>query len=131
MHSTTLSLIDARLTLSRYYAARFYNRPLTEAELAQNRKVDEIRFRGAIYTNVLVAASSYPGVSGVEPAGVYDVDGSHVFSAPNVTVGNMTYVADGYTIEVWNGSAWAVAPSMGNLGLSIKNGSFYLRYKVN
>lgn len=47
------------------------------------------------------------------------------------TTGDEYWVESDQKYYVWNGSAWAVAPSMGNLGLSIKNGSFYLRYKVN
>lgn len=44
-------------------------------------------------------------------------------------------VGDEYWVEseqgyfVWNGTSWAEAPSMGNLGLSIKNGMFYIRFK--
>ena len=112
MHNTSSDLggryrlINERLTMSRYYAARFYNRPLTEAELAQNRKVDEVRFRGAVISNVVVAASSYPGVSGTEASGVYEVDGSHSFTAPDVTVGSVTFSADAYILEEWNGSGW-------------------------
>lgn len=116
MDSKTISLIDARLTLSRYYAARFYNRPLTESELAQNRKVDEIRFRGAVYTNVVVAASSYAGVSGMETAGVYEVVGSHTFTAPDAAVNGLTYSADGYVVETWGGSGWVNAQAFsGNI----------------
>ena len=44
-------------------------------------------------------------------------------------------VGDEYWVEseqgyyVWNGTSWVEAPSMGNLGLSIKNGMLYIRYK--
>ncbi len=111
-HSTktaSYGTINERLTMSRYYAARFYNRPLTVAELKHNRRIDEIRFRGAVYTNVVVAASSYAGVSGVETAGVYEVVGSHTFTAPDTTVNGLTYSADGYVIETRGGSGWVNA----------------------
>ena len=56
---------------------RFYfNKVLTEEELAQNRKVDEYRFFGRyVVTNVLVQ-STYSYLQGNEKSGPYEVDGS-------------------------------------------------------
>lgn len=108
-HLSDSKNVDIRLSLGRFYSARFYNRPLGESELAQNRKVDEVRFRGAVYTNVVVEASVYAGVGGIEAAGVYEVVGSHTFTAPDVTAGGVLYRAIGYTIETWNGKFWSSA----------------------
>ena len=94
-----------------YHALRIYTRKLSDDELAWNMAVDECRFReGPIpSTNVIVEASSYAGVAGVEPPGVYTVVGSHTFTAPDVTIGDVTYSAVGHTIETWTGSYWASA----------------------
>ncbi len=94
-----------------YHAVRIYSRKLTDEELAWNMVVDECRFRGGALprTNVVVEASTYAGVCGTEASGVYEVVGSHTFTAPDVTVGGVTYSAVGYTLETWNGSYWASA----------------------
>lgn len=94
-----------------YHALRIYSRKLSDEELARNMMVDEIRFRGGAIpnTNVVVEASVYAGVGGVEAAGVYEVVGSHTFTAPDVTVGGTIYRAAGYTIETWNGKFWSSA----------------------
>ncbi len=90
-----------------YYAARIYNRPLTEAELAQNRKVDEVRFRGAVVTNVVVA-SALAGAQGVETNGVYEVEGSWTFTAlPTVLESGKTVRPTGYSIETLENGVWS------------------------
>ena len=102
--------IDRRLTLSRYYSARFYNRPLTNEELAWNRKVDEIRFHGAVYTNVVVA-SSKAEAQGVQPNGVYEVIAEGTFTAEPVPAlkdgAHFTYVPRGYTVERLVNGVWS------------------------
>ena len=56
---------------------RAYNRVLTDAEIAQNYKVDVARFdRVLAATNVVVAASDY---NGALAADAYEVFGTHVF----------------------------------------------------
>ena len=91
---------------------RFYfNKVLTEEELAQNRKVDEYRFFGRyVVTNVLVQ-STYSYLDGNEKAGPYEVEGSYTFTAPEtVTAPNgITYACDGYTVETQDGIGWANA----------------------
>ena len=79
---------------------RFYfNKVLTEDELAQNRKVDEYRFFGRyVVTNVLVQ-STYSYLDGNEKAGPYEVEGSYTFTAP------------GYTVETQDGIGWAYSTS--------------------
>ena len=93
---------------------RFYfNKVLTEEELAQNRKVDEYRFFGRyVVTNVLVQ-STYSYLDGYEKAGPYEVDGSYTFTAPEtVTAPNgITYACDGYTVETQDGIGWAALTS--------------------
>ena len=87
---------------------RFYNRALTDAEVAQNRTVDEFRFFGRLAETNVVVRSSFSFLEGCDKCGVYDVDGSYTFVAPeSVTAANgITYAPDGYTIETWDGSAW-------------------------
>ena len=59
-------------------ALRLYDRPLADAEIAQNYKVDVARFDGELVTtNVLVAASDY---NGALDADAYEVYGSHTFA---------------------------------------------------
>ena len=89
-----------------FYAWRAYSRKLTDSELAWNMAIDEIRFRGGDappVTNVVIAADEL-GRYGAEPAGVYVVDGSHTFTAPNAMAGGCTYAATGYTVETWDSS---------------------------
>ena len=90
---------------------RFYNRVLTPAELAWNRKVDEVRFfTGNIpalleipVTNAVVASSPVT-LGGTEANGVYAVDGEgHTFTAPATKTANgIDYALDGYALETWN-----------------------------
>jgi len=86
-------------------AVRFYNRPLTEAELAHNRKVDEIRYRGAVVTNVVVCTNR-EGVQGAEPDGVYEVVGEWTFTAAPQTVGGTQLEPKGYVLETLENGAW-------------------------
>ncbi|MBP5225942.1 MAG: hypothetical protein J6336_00995, partial [Kiritimatiellae bacterium] len=55
-NNTVPAEIGKRAITGDYFAFRLYNRPLSEAELEQNMKVDEIRFRGntAPYRDVTV-----------------------------------------------------------------------------
>ena len=104
---------ESRYVAGAFHATRFYNRTLTEAELARNRRVDEFRFRGAGIgvTNVVVAAGRRPGAEGVEKAGAYEVEGSWNFTAAPVAVPRegktpLLLTPTGYTLETWNGGAW-------------------------
>lgn len=105
---------ESRYMKGLIHATRFYNRTLTEAELAQNRRVDEYRFRGAglTVTNVVVAAGRHADVQGVEPTGVYEVEGAWIFSAAVVTRMNdqgktVEYTPTGYTLETFANGAWS------------------------
>ena len=92
-----------------YYALRIYNHALTEAELAHNRMVDEIRYRGN-FPNANVTVACEPAFEGAAtpismPAGDYEVTGSWTFTAESVAMGDST-LPPRYTIETWDGSAW-------------------------
>ena len=91
------------------HSLRIYNRLLTDAEIAQNNAVDEVRFRGdGVIVRTLTA-----GVEGAEPSGFYTVGGDgHEFSAPaEKTVGGTTWICAGYTLEAYNGAddTWGTA----------------------
>ncbi|MBP5509517.1 MAG: hypothetical protein J6Z49_01200 [Kiritimatiellae bacterium] len=94
------------------HAVRIYSSELVPAELAWNRMLDEVRYRGA-ETNVNVAVvSSAAGVEANETAGRYMVNGHHVFTAPaSVTANGCTYALEGYTLEVWDADkkGWGAA----------------------
>ncbi|MBR0505809.1 MAG: hypothetical protein IJJ84_10430 [Kiritimatiellae bacterium] len=85
---------------------RYYDRVLTDEELAWNRQVDNYRYFGPPVTNVIVATTN-PNLHGNEAEGAYEVVGSHTFTAPaTLTAKGITYTNDGYTVETWDGSAW-------------------------
>ena len=113
------------------HSFRFYNRVLTDAEVAQNRKVDEYRFHGRCDVTV---QSTYSYLEGYDKNGCYDVDGSYTFVAPeSVTAPNgITYACDGYILEtqdangIWGGavshigSSYLYEPSAGTVRLTWK-----------
>ena len=89
-------------------ALRLYDRPLSDAEIAQNYKVDVARFDGALVsTNVLVAASDY---NGDLAADAYEVYGTHVFEGANSAI-------DGSApnrVKVWTlqNGAWVLSETI-------------------
>lgn len=84
-------------------AFRFYDRPLSAAELAQNRKVDDFRFHGLLHTtNVVVAVAKDHDFSTDPAAGAYEVSGSATFTA---SAGRDT--PTGYKLESWDAVAGA------------------------
>ena len=102
------------------YAYRAYSRKLTDSELAWNRLVDEIRFRGADIlpvTNVVVEADAF-GRIGAEAAGIYMVEDAHTFTAGNVTIDGNVYKPVGYRIEEWNESEKKWQPPVSHDGAS-------------
>ena len=109
----TLDLRSRRWFLGVIKAVRIYNRVLSDAELAQNREIDEARFFGAPLETGVVVASSVRGVEGNEPEGEYAIPaGGRTFTAPaTVTVGEDTYSCTGYTLETWDGSDWGAPVS--------------------
>lgn len=97
---------NERYMVGKMQAVRFYGRPLTEEELAWNRKVDDVRYKGRVVTNVVVA-SDRPFCAGVESNGVYEVEGTWTFTAKPMAVADRTYAPAGYTIETWTDGGWS------------------------
>lgn len=89
-----------RTSVGTWHCVRLYNRALTDAEIRQNRRVDDFRFRGD--ANVVVC-STVPGAEATEACGNYDVNGSHTFTASGVqTVDGVDYAPAGYQLEIWD-----------------------------
>ncbi len=108
-NSDVLNEIAPRTLNGDYYAFRIYNRALSEAELAHNMMVDEIRYRG-VFTNANVTVVCDVPFEGIAapvsiPAGEYEVTGAFTFTADGVVVGESTFPPR-YTVETWDGSAW-------------------------
>ena len=83
---------------------RQYDHALSPAEVAQNRKVDDFRYFGKFAETDVIVQSTYAALQGNEPDGEYDVDGSHIFTAPaNVMIKvngkEIEYACAGYTVE--------------------------------
>ena len=84
-----------------FYALRLYTRPLSEEELAWNRMVDEVRFRGSDENVNVVVESNVAGVEGTELNGKYLVNGHHAFSAAATVVDGNEWEPTGYKLETW------------------------------
>ena len=94
-----------------FKSARIYNRALTDAELARNRAADEVRFfaRPAAAGD-LVVASTVEGLGGDMPCGAYRPAAGYEFMAQTeVVLDGVPYELAGYTLETWDGTAWANA----------------------
>lgn len=88
-------------------ALRVYNRPLSDAEIAHNYKVDVARFDGVLSVTNVVVAGKYTAYEGLA-AGEYEVLGSGTFTAGAATDGNgKVRPVVGYTIETWENGAWS------------------------
>ena len=91
---------------------RLYNRALTDAEVAKNRKVDEYRYFGRYAEPNVVVQSTYSYLEGYDKCGGYEVVDSYTFAAPaTMTAPNgIAYACDGYTVEtrdangIWGGA---------------------------
>ena len=103
-HSTTTELLKGTI-----HDFRFYNRVLSDAEVAWNRIVDQARY----FTEpCVVVASTRADVQANEADGEYGVSGSYTFTAPeSVTAGRITYAPAGYAIQQWDDAAgcWGAA----------------------
>ena len=92
--------------------ARIYNRALTNAELEQNRAVDEVRFfgRSPAATGDLVVTSKVERLGGDLPNGAYRPAAGYTFTSQTEAVlDGVPYELKGYTLETWNGTEWADA----------------------
>lgn len=103
-YSTTTELLKGTI-----HDFRFYDRVLSDAEVAWNRVVDEARY----FTEpCVVVASTRADVQANEADGEYGVSGSYTFTAPeSVTVGKITYAPAGYAIQAWDDASncWGAA----------------------
>ena len=84
---------------------RFYNRVLTDDELAHNRMVDDYRFHGVMPVTNVIVATSHSFFSGNERCFNYQISGSYTFSASAETRTDshgIEYAFDGYTLETWD-----------------------------
>ena len=90
---------------------RFYNRALTDAEVAQNRKVDEYRFYGRYAEPNVIVQSTYSYLEGYDKCGGYEVNGSYSFVAPETAKAKkIEYACIGYTIETQDANGnWGAA----------------------
>ncbi len=104
-----------------YKSARIYNRALTDEELARNRAADEVRFfgRSPAATGDLVVASTVEGLGGNLPNGAYRPAAGYTFTSQTEAVlDDVPYELKGYTLETWDGTAWANAET--GTGASVK-----------
>ena len=117
-HTTSYSSAADRLARRHrvpFHAIRVYNRLLTDAELAQNRAVDEARFFGTIpVSNAVIVASSIAGLEGRETSGTYFPDGwTFAAGAGTNTVRGIGWQCAGYQIQTWDSenSCWGAQTS--------------------
>jgi len=84
-----------RAVKGKYYNIKLYNRALSEAELRQNRRVDEMRFHGngdVTILNGVVGESETTGESSL-PDGVYNIEtGTWTVTAQAIRLNGRTYM---------------------------------------
>ena len=100
---------------------RFYNRVLTDDELAHNRAIDEYRFHGVIPVTNVIVATSHSFLAGNEANGNYEISGTYTFSAPpekQTDSRGFEYTLDGYTLETWNAETLGWSAPVANTGSS-------------
>ncbi len=115
-----------RALVGRVKSVRVYTDVLSEEELKWNRIVDNARFSGTMDADFVVAESAR-GLQGVEAPGEYIVNGSHTFTATNLTDGVFTWAPAGCKLERWNASAgtWSI------VGYNEGNSFTYVNSKAN
>ena len=91
-------------------AIRIYDTALTDAQLATNRELDEVRFFGTVPVHAVIA-TAVAGLEGNEASGNYAFDAEgYTFTAPSqATLAGQVYDCTGYTLETWDGAAWGDA----------------------
>ncbi len=115
-----------------YYSLRIYNRALADEEIAQNRKVDEIRYRGnfANYRNLVVVNEQPAGagetVQGSVADGEYELTGAWTFTAAPVAVDGVT-LRPKYKIETLVDNEWGKTASDWGNSCTITAGSAPVR----
>ena len=104
---------QTRMFIGKISSVRLYNRILTDDELHQNRKVDEIRFNNgfANYANLVVAYGANDddiAATASLPAGEYEVTGSWPVTAEEAVADGHRYVPF-VQVETWNNGGWTAA----------------------
>ncbi len=88
-----------------FYASRFYNRVLSEEELAWNRKLDDVRFHGKFATNIVVEIESPSNLSVEKFVAAYEVEGIWFLKGVPLIINNETVMPFGYTLETYDSVA--------------------------
>ena len=103
---TSLNGQSIRYTAGKYNAVRLYSHKLTNAELAHNACVDNVRFRqGEVVLPCCVqVCSSRANAEGVE-TGAYLIAGSHTFTATNLVTDAGSFAPAGCWVETWDATA--------------------------
>lgn len=104
---------QTRMFVGKISSVRLYNRILTDDELHQNRKVDEIRFNNGFsnYANLVVAYGANDddiAATASLPAGEYEVTGSWTLTAEETVTDGHRYVPF-VQVETWSNGAWTAA----------------------
>ena len=130
--ATTYNKVDdrrKRCMTGDYYSLRIYNRALTDAEIAQNRKVDEIRYRDGFtnYVDVVVVNEQPVGVGEMVQSSVadgeYEMTGSSwTFTAAPVSVDGAMYLPQ-YTLETLVGGEWVKTASEWSESCTVTKGA--------
>ncbi len=90
---------DYGSTTGSWHAVRFYNRALSDDELAWNRKIDENRFHGGPAVTNVVLATNPSNLQGDQPNGAYEVEGTWLFTAEDRVVDGKKVKLTGYTLH--------------------------------
>jgi hypothetical protein len=109
----TNSALDSRLMDGDFHALRFYKRALTEEEVAHNRKVDEIRYRGnfANYANLTVVNKQPLGMEEGTYVqcniadGIYELKGDLTLTGESQIV-NGKKLNPKYSVETYIDGGW-------------------------
>ena len=104
---------QTRMFIGKISSVRLYNRILTDDELHQNRKVDEIRFNNgfANYANLVVAYGANDddiAATASLLAGEYEVTGSWPVTAEETVADGHRYVPF-VQVETWNNGGWTAS----------------------
>ena len=94
-----------------FYSWRAYSRMLTDAELAWNRDIDEVRYHDGLpksISNAVVVVSARDGFAAAE-SGVYLLTDSYTFTAAQRRIGRALYLPE-YAVEAWDAASeeWLV-----------------------
>ena len=104
---------EKRQVKGSYYSVRVYTNVLNNAQLAQNRRVDEMRFRGKGDVTVVNGAIGDTGANGESslPDGVYNIEtGTWTIIAPEVRSDGRTYLPK-LLVEQYNASTGEWEPT--------------------